>query len=111
MTSASAGTAKQIPGLDHNARVFETAIWQLKQAVSTQDVAVFKATVSDHVWEAAEEIQESQRKRKSLQNMRRVEPLLKSLEKYSKVIEVVCNGTSYLPWIWVNSLFLDNCAG
>ncbi|KKY13857.1 putative nacht domain protein [Diplodia seriata] len=32
--------------------------------------------------------------------MRRVESLLNGIEHYSKVLEVLCNGTPYLPWIW-----------
>jgi hypothetical protein len=90
--------------LDQNARIFESAIDNLKQTISSPDAAAFQATLVEDVWKAAEEIQESQRQRKSLRNMRRIEPFLKGLEKYSKVIEVVCNGTSYLPWIWVSEL-------
>ncbi|KAH6711796.1 hypothetical protein BKA61DRAFT_693710 [Leptodontidium sp. MPI-SDFR-AT-0119] len=86
---------------NQNARVFESAIEKLKQAISPPDAVAFQTTLIEDVWKAAEEIQESQRRRKSLRNMRRVEPFLKGPEKYSKVIEVVCNGTPYLPWIWL----------
>ncbi len=102
---ASASARPQLPSgvvLDQNARVFEMASEKLKQSISSTDAAVFQATVVEDVWKAAEEMQESQRQRKSLRNMRRVKPFLQGLEKYSKVIEVVCNGTSYLPWIWVS---------
>jgi hypothetical protein len=84
-----------------SARTFETAISALKQTISPADAIAFQSTSIEDVWKSAEEIQEGQRKRKSLRNMRRIEPFLKGLEKYSKVIEVVCNGTSYLPWVWV----------
>jgi hypothetical protein len=108
MASASAEVVEPRPpsgvGLDQNACIFEKAIEKLKQTISSPDAAAFQATVVEDVWKAAEEIQESQRQRKSLRNMRRVEPFLKGLEKYSKVIEVACNGTSYLPWIWVSDL-------
>jgi len=85
-----------------SAQVFETAIKSLQQTVSSADATAFKSTSLGDVWKAAEEIQDAQRKRKSLRNMKRVEPFLKGLEKYSKVIEVLCNGTPYLPWIWVS---------
>jgi hypothetical protein len=105
MASASAGPrVSSGAALEQNARVFEAAIDKLKQSISSTDAAVFQATVVEDVWKAAEEIQESQRRRKSLQNMRRVEPFLKGLEKYSRAIEVLCNGTPYLPWIWVSDL-------
>jgi hypothetical protein len=90
--------------LDRNARVFQIAIEKLKQTISSPDAAAFQSTLIEDVWVAVEEIQESQRKRKSLRNMLRVEPLLRTLEQYSKVIEVACNGTSYLPWVWVSDL-------
>lgn len=32
--------------------------------------------------------------------MRRLEPLFKGLENYAKVVDVLCNGTPYLAWIW-----------
>jgi len=106
---ASAGAGSRLPSraeLDKNARIFETAISKLKQTISTTDAAVFQATHIKDVWKAAEEIEESQRRRKSLRNMRRIEPFLKGLEKYSKTIEVVCNGTPYVPWVWVGSQML-----
>jgi hypothetical protein len=86
---------------DASARTFETAIEGLKRTITPADRIAFHSTTAEEVWRAAEEIQEAQRKRRSLRNMRRIEPFLKGLEKYSKVIEVACNGTDYLPWIWV----------
>ena len=89
---------------------FETAFNSLKDSVSAKDAAAFQSTTLEEVWKAAEEIQLAQRQRKSLRNVRRVEPFLKCLEKYSKVIEVLCNGTPYLPYIWVsiNRKYLSN---
>ncbi|KAH8587407.1 hypothetical protein B0O99DRAFT_733524 [Bisporella sp. PMI_857] len=79
---------------------FDTAFKNLKQSVTTTDANAFQSTTLEDVWKAAEEIQEEQRRRKSVRNMRRIEPFLKGLEKYSKSIEILCNGTPYLPWIW-----------
>jgi hypothetical protein len=87
---------------DSSAHTFETAIKTLKRTISPTDAIAFQSTSIEDVWKAAEEIQEAQRKRKSLRGMRRIEPFLKGLEKYSKCIEVLCNGTPYLPWIWVS---------
>ena len=66
------------------------------------DAKVFQATSYEDVWKAAEEIERAQREKKSLQNMRRVEPFLKCLESFASIIEVLCNGTPCLPWIWVS---------
>jgi hypothetical protein len=83
-------------------QTFEKAISSLLETVSSADARAFTSTTIEDVWKSAETIQTKQRERKSLKNMARIEPFLKSLEKYSKVIEVVCNGTDYLPWIWVD---------
>jgi hypothetical protein len=80
---------------------FDQAFSKLKQSVSPTDAVGFQSTTLQEVWKAALDIQQRQREKSSLRNLRRIEPLLKSLERYSKVIEVLCNGTPYLPWIWV----------
>jgi hypothetical protein len=53
------------------------------------------------VWKAAQEIQRVQRQRLSLRNMARLKPLLETLGKYAQAVDVLCNGTPFLPWIWV----------
>jgi hypothetical protein len=77
------------------------AFMKLKQSVDPIDAVTFQSTTLEDVWKAALAIQQRQRESKSMKNMRRIEPLLKALEKYSKSIETLCNGTPYLPWIWV----------
>jgi hypothetical protein len=96
-------TMASVPSRQTTASIssFEAAFNSLKDSVSAKDAAAFQSTTLEEVWKATEEIQLAQRQRKSLRNVRRVEPFLKCLEKYSKVIEVLCNGTPYLPWIWV----------
>lgn len=81
--------------------IFEVAFRKLKGSVTEADAAVFQSTKFEDVWKAAEDIEKMHREKRSLMNMRRIEPFLKGLEGYSKVIEVLCNGTPYMPWIWV----------
>ncbi|KAK6834117.1 hypothetical protein PG995_013848 [Apiospora arundinis] len=38
--------------------------------------------------------------------MSRIRPFLVSIENYSKALEVACNGTDYLPWIWAPIKFI-----
>lgn len=89
-----------------------SAIESLKLTLSPSDAAAFEATTIEDVWKAAEGIQEAQRKSKSLRAMRRIEPFLNALQGYSGVIEVVCNGTPYVPWVWAPiKLMLQLAAG
>jgi hypothetical protein len=86
---------------------FETAIKDLQRVLNSSDATAFKSTTPEDVWKAVEEIQEAQRKRKSLRAMKRIEPFLNALEGYSDVIAIVCNGTPFVPWIWVSFRSLE----
>lgn len=78
------------------------AFENLQSSISLEHRHHFASTKLEDVWGAIQEIQTAQRKRHSAQNLRRIEPLLEGLEKYAKVIEVLCNGTQYLSFIWVS---------
>ena len=83
--------------------VISNAFERLKRSISDEDAHTFASTELKDVWLAVREIDSSQRKRQSAQNLRRIEPLLQGIEKYTKVIEVLCNGTPYMPYIWVRT--------
>ena len=80
------------------------AFESLQSSIAPEHKHAFASTRLEDVWGAVREIQETQRKRRSAQNLRRIEPLLEALQKYAKVIEVLCNGTQYLSFIWVRYL-------
>jgi hypothetical protein len=79
----------------------DAAFQKLKLSVTSNDALVFNSTKLEDVWKAAEEIERVQRQRRSLHNVKRIEPLLLAIDKYSKPIDILCQGTPYLPWIWV----------
>jgi hypothetical protein len=81
---------------------FKQAFDTFKASVSQIDARNFQSTTLRDVHLAAIDIEKVQRERQSVRNMKRIEPFLEGLGKYSKVIEVLCNGTPYLPWIWVS---------
>ena len=81
--------------------VITEAFEKLRRSISAEDAHDFASTSLKDVWKAVREIDATQRKRQSAQNLGRVEPLLRGLEKYSKVIEVLCNGTPFMPYVWV----------
>jgi hypothetical protein len=84
-----------------SSRTFATAFSSFQESTSLEDALAFQGTSLEDVRKSLEEIQLGQKQRKSLHNVGRVGPFLKSLESYSKAIEVFCNGTPYLPWLWV----------
>jgi len=88
--------------------IIADAFEKLKRSISEEDAHKFKSTELKDVWTAVREIDSKQRKRLSAQNLRRIEPLLRGIEKYTKVIEVLCNGTPYLPYVWVCTHFVNS---
>lgn len=95
------GNMATVPTTTPNS-IFETAHRKLKDSVSSAHADAFQTTSFEEVWTAAEEIEKAHEARGNLRNMRRIAPFLKGLQNYSKVIEVLCNGTPYMPWIWVS---------
>jgi hypothetical protein len=82
-------------------RTIEDAFEKLRLSISEEDAQKFASTELKDVWAAVREIDATQRRRQCAQNLRRIEPLLTGIERYSKVIEVLCNGTPFMPYAWV----------
>jgi hypothetical protein len=81
-------------------RIVKEAFQDLERAISTEDRIELKDTTLEDVRKAAYQIEDQLAARQSLRNMRRLMPLFTGLEHYSKSIEILCNGTPYLAWIW-----------
>ncbi|KAF4339743.1 NACHT domain protein [Fusarium beomiforme] len=78
----------------------KTAYDELDRTINLADKRDFPNTTLQHVREAALKIENQLAARQSLRNMRRLMPLFRGLEHYSKVVDILCNGTPYLPWVW-----------
>jgi hypothetical protein len=93
--------ASQNPGVV-SLDILDAAVGKLKQSIDPADAVAFESTTLQDVWSGIRKIQQEQRDRQSIRNLTRMKPLLEGLEKYSKVFDVLCNGTPYMPWIWVS---------
>ena len=96
----SAGHYPPLPSQPPRPPGFEDAFEKLKATVSPSDGHDFHSTTLQDVWCAVQDIERQLAARKALRNIRRVMPLLESLKLISGPVEVLCNGTPYLPWIW-----------
>ena len=77
-------------------------------AYNPSHAANFNSITLEDVYNSCRALEKEMAARQCLRNMRRINPFLQSLEKYSKVVDVLCNGTDYLPWIWAPvKLFLQ----
>ncbi|KAI1353445.1 hypothetical protein F5Y01DRAFT_277115 [Xylaria sp. FL0043] len=81
-------------------RTIKTAFEELEKSVSPADSKEFESITLDAVRKTALDIENQLAARQSLRNMRRLSPLFSGLHYYSKAIEILCNGTPYLPWLW-----------
>lgn len=88
------------PGLAAAQRIVREAFEDLEKTVSPADSKDFEVTTLENVQKAALEIENQLAARQSLRNMRRLMSLFSGLGYYAQTIEVLCNGTPYLPWIW-----------
>lgn len=79
----------------------EEAFQRFKQSASKSDAREFQTTLLKDVHDAARDVERKLAAKGSARNFRRLLPLLEGLGHYSGAIEVLCNGTPYLPWIWV----------
>lgn len=101
MATTCSHSASEYPPQSRQARLTITeAITRLQQSISSDDALLFESTSLADVRQAAVEVEAKLAASQSLRNMRRIESFLTGIEHYSKVVEVVCNGTPYLPWIW-----------
>ncbi|UZP43119.1 hypothetical protein NXS19_010935 [Fusarium pseudograminearum] len=73
---------------------------ELDRTINPDDKRSFANISLQDVRDAALKIENQLAARQSLRNMRRLMPLFRGLEHYSKVVDVLCNGTPFLPWIW-----------
>jgi hypothetical protein len=85
--------------------IIQRALDDLKTNTNADDERTFQNTSVKDVWDLARKIEQEQIKRAGLQNMRRIEPILRSLESYAGVIDTFCQGFSPMAWVWVRKLW------
>ena len=85
-----------------NNLTIEKAFDKLKGSLSPQDAQDFLSTTLKDVWSAAVAIEQDQAARKAMKNVRRIQPFLNTMESYSRVIEVFCQGYPPMAFVWVS---------
>ncbi|EXF79271.1 NACHT domain-containing protein [Colletotrichum fioriniae PJ7] len=78
----------------------QRAFDELQQTITPQDWRAAESTTLEDVRKAALDIETQLAARQSLRNMRRLMPLLAGMEHYAKVMDILCNGTPFLSWVW-----------
>ncbi|KAK6335581.1 hypothetical protein TWF696_002349 [Orbilia brochopaga] len=91
---------KRNPAIEAARQTIRTAFEDLEKAISPTDLRELKDVTLQDVQKAVLDLENQLGKRTSLRNIRRLEPLFTGLGYYSTIIEVLCNGTPYLSWLW-----------
>ncbi|KAI1084858.1 hypothetical protein F5B20DRAFT_223327 [Whalleya microplaca] len=81
-------------------QTMKSAFEDLNRTITPADSRSFHSITLQDVRREAIQIEDELAARQCLRNMRRLTPLFTGLEHYAKVMDVLCNGTPYLPWIW-----------
>ncbi|KAK8130901.1 hypothetical protein PG984_007339 [Apiospora sp. TS-2023a] len=87
-------------------REFDRAITEFKRdsGLSREQLDQFQFSSFDDLLPTMDGIQRKQAQDKRLRYMRRLDPFLKSMKEYEKVIEVFLNASEVLAFVWVRSL-------
>ncbi|KAK1849669.1 NACHTdomain protein [Colletotrichum chrysophilum] len=78
----------------------DEALEDLKKTMNAQDMRDIEQTSLSDVRTAALHLESELASRRSLRNMQRLTPLFQGLEHYASAMNVMCNGTPFLPWAW-----------
>ncbi|KAK5637656.1 hypothetical protein RRF57_013371 [Xylaria bambusicola] len=82
--------------------VLQRACDRFRSELSSEDANLIITTRKfDEVKTAVLQVEQQLAARQELRNFDRLAPFLDAIETYSKALDVACNGTPYLPWIWV----------
>lgn len=84
--------------------VFQDAYQRFKDSVSPEDAQLFQSLSLKDVENAMRDLERRQSTSRTLCNLSRIMPFLDGLERYSKVVDTLCNGTPYLPYLWVSHI-------
>ncbi|KAK8100002.1 hypothetical protein PG999_010376 [Apiospora kogelbergensis] len=88
-------------------RLIARACERFRKEISSEQVDLIQSTAKlEDVRDAVQKIERHLAATQRLRNLGRILPFLDSLERYSKALEVACNGTDYLPWIWAPIKFV-----
>lgn len=79
----------------------QRALDDLSRTLKPEDARFFRETALGDLWKEMRAIEHEQGQRLDMRFMRRLEPFLETMESYSKVIEVFCQGFSPMAFVWV----------
>lgn len=84
-------------------REFTEALCAFKQnaRLSSSEESEFRMTSLEELKDAVRKMEQDQESKRRMMNMKRLDPFLKSMEQYGKIIEVFGNVNEVVAFVWV----------
>lgn len=82
---------------------FTRVLDRFKAGLKRKEIASFQIVTLEDVQKAIGDIQKKQQSERRMQNMNRLGKVVEGLTEYGKVVEVFCNTSQFVPFIWVGS--------
>lgn len=84
--------------------LIERACERFRKQLSTgQEDEIQRLKNVDDVRHAIQRVEQQMAARQSLRNFDRLTPFLNAIDRLTKPIDVLCNGTPFMPYAWVSS--------
>ncbi|KAM6513596.1 hypothetical protein FALCPG4_015983 [Fusarium falciforme] len=81
--------------------LIERACERFQKQLSTEDKGAIQSSKNvDDVRHAIRRIEQHLAARQNLRNLDRLTPFLDAIDRLSKPIDVLCNGTPFMPYVW-----------
>jgi hypothetical protein len=85
---------------------FERVLTRFKSDLKKRDRDNFQMATLEGLQQAVGDIQKKQQTERRMQNMMRLKKFIEAMEQYGKVLDVFCNSSQFVPFIWVSTLLL-----
>ncbi|KAF2807330.1 putative zinc finger protein [Mytilinidion resinicola] len=79
---------------------FDRTLEDFKKNLKKKDQNNFKMTTFSDLKQSIAELQAKQHSQRRLQNLNRLKPFLEAIEQYGKVVEVFCNSSEFVAFVW-----------
>lgn len=87
-------------------QLLERACQRFRDELTSNEDHEIRATSWQDVQHAVVDIERQLAARQCLRNLERLSPYLKAVEDYGTVVEVFCNSSTFVPYVWVSTFLL-----
>lgn len=82
--------------------LFEKALEEFKKTLKKKDKENFSFSTFADLEKTIGDLQAKQHSQRRQQALIRIKPFLEAMEQYGKVVEVFCNASAFVAFIWVS---------